>query len=154
MNGIEQEINVLKYVTPVRFADDIVIVARTNEQLDAAKEVVIKFLEPRGLQINESKTKTTTIEGDGITYLGYHIKEYPDITRAVRNASPEKTGIVISKPSKESIKAFKQKIKTIVKKNSKSSPGKLIMDLNPVIRGWANYYNAGGGWSMTKNKLG
>jgi len=135
MNGIEQEINELKFVTPIRFADDILIVARTNEQLEAAKEVVTKFLEPRGLQINGSKTKMTTIDGEGILYLGYHIKEYPDITRVGRNASPEKTGIVISKPSKESIKAFKQKIKSIVRSNSHSSKEKLIMDLNPVIRG-------------------
>jgi len=70
MNGIETQIRKIKFCTPVRFADDIIVLARTNEQLNNALELIKKFLEPRGLAINENKTVIANIE-TGFKYLGY-----------------------------------------------------------------------------------
>jgi len=70
MNGVETEIRKIKFCTPVRFADDIIVLARTNEQLNNALELNKKFLEPRGLIINENKTVIANIE-TGFKYLGY-----------------------------------------------------------------------------------
>ena len=53
MNGIEAEILKIKLCTPVRFADDIIVMARTNEQLENTLEQIKNFLKPRGLEINE-----------------------------------------------------------------------------------------------------
>jgi len=70
MNGVESEIRKVKFCTPIRFADDIIVLARTNEQLKNALELIKKFLEPRGLTINENKTVIANIE-NGFKYLGY-----------------------------------------------------------------------------------
>jgi RNA-directed DNA polymerase len=70
MNGIESEIRKVKFCTPVRFADDIIVLARTTEQLNEALELIKKFLVPRGLEINDNKTVIANIE-TGFKYLGY-----------------------------------------------------------------------------------
>jgi RNA-directed DNA polymerase len=70
MNGIEAEIMKIKFCSPIRFADDVLVLARTNEQLNNALELIKKFLEPRGLEINENKTVIAQIE-TGFKYLGY-----------------------------------------------------------------------------------
>jgi RNA-directed DNA polymerase len=70
MNGIESEIRKIKFCTPVRFADDIIVLARTDEQLNNALELIKKFLKPRGLEINDNKTVIANIE-TGFKFLGY-----------------------------------------------------------------------------------
>jgi RNA-directed DNA polymerase len=152
MNGIESQINDIKFCTPIRFADDIIVLARTNEQLDNALELIKKFLEPRGLEINENKTVIANIE-TGFKYLGYWIREYVDITRQGKKGYGGKKGIVLIKPSNEAVKSIKQKIKALTKKYANASAGILIQKLNPVLRGWSNYFN-GGTWTEVKNKLG
>jgi len=144
MNGIESEILKTKYCSPVRYADDILVLARTTEQLNIALEAIKKFLIPRGLIINESKTVIAKIE-DGFNYLGYNIREYEDESRQGKKGYGDKKGIVIVKPGLETVKSIKQKIKAITIKYAKCSAAVLIMKLNPILRGWANYFNAGGG---------
>jgi hypothetical protein len=41
------------------------------------------------------------------------------------------------------VKSVKQKVKTIVKNYTNSSAATLINKLNPILRGWANYFNSG-----------
>lgn len=152
MNGVESEIRKVKFCTPIRFADDIIVLARTNEQLKNALELIKKFLEPRGLTINENKTVIANIE-NGFKYLGYWIREYADVTRQGKKGYGDKKGIVLIKPSSEAIKSIKQKIKALTKKYANANAAILIKQLNPVIRGWANYFNSGA-WTSVKNKLG
>jgi RNA-directed DNA polymerase len=76
LNGIEPEILKVKGAYPVRFADDIIVFGDNDEQLIEIKEIIIEFLKPRGLVLNEDKTIMTTID-KGVKYLGYFIKEYP-----------------------------------------------------------------------------
>jgi len=144
MNGIEKEVLKVRYCTPVRYADDMLVLARTSEQLNEALDLIEKFLNPRGLKINKEKTIIAKIE-TGFKYLGYFIREYEDITRQGKKGYGGKKGIVIVKPSSESITSVKQKVKAITKKYANATAGILIKELNPVIRGWANYFNAGGG---------
>ncbi len=46
-------------------------------------------------------------------------------------------------PDKKSIKCFKEKVKSILKRNQNSSPYKVINILNPLLRKWSNYYSVG-----------
>jgi RNA-directed DNA polymerase len=134
LNGIDAEVKKIKYCTPVRFADDILVLARTNEQLLNALENIKKFIEPRGLSINDQKTVITTIE-TGFDYLGYNIREYKDDSRTGKKGFGLKQGIVICKPSKKSVARFKLDIREIIIKNVHTSAGMLIMKLNPLISG-------------------
>ncbi|NWF65967.1 MAG: hypothetical protein HXX81_00695 [Campylobacterales bacterium] len=47
---------------------------------------------------------------------------------------------MIVKPTKDGIKSFKSKIKQMFKKYNSSPLSLLILKLNPLLRGWANYY--------------
>ena len=118
------------YYTPminlVRYADDFIITGESKELLENhVKPLVIEFLQARGLTLSEEKTKITHIE-EGFDFLGFNIRKYK--------------GKFITKPSKKSRKRFLDKVREIVDKNKSSKQQSLIRLLNPVIRGWANYY--------------
>jgi len=118
------------YYTPminlVRYADDFIITGVSKELLEnQVKPLVIEFLQARGLTLSEEKTKITHIE-EGFDFLGFNIRKY--------------NGKYISKPSKKSRKRFLDKVREIVDKNKSAKQQSLIRLLNPVIRGWANYY--------------
>ena len=84
-----------------------------------------------GIELSNEKTHITDIY-DGFNFLGCNIRKYRI------NETKSKTLI---KPSKDSIKSIKLKIKDIIKSYGSASQEILIGKLNPIIRGWANYHN-------------
>lgn len=118
------------YYTPminlVRYADDFIITGVSKELLEnQVKPLIIEFLQARGLTLSEEKTKITHIE-EGFDFLGFNLRKYK--------------GKFIMKPSKKSRKRFLDKVREIVDKNKSTKQQSLIRLLNPVIKGWANYY--------------
>ncbi len=112
-------------VNLVRYADDFIITGKTRELLqDEVKPFVQHFLRERGLELSWKKTKVTYIQ-DGFDFLGQNIRKYNDK--------------LLIKPSKASIKSFLKKIRTLIKSNKQATTEDLIIKLNPIIRGWANY---------------
>lgn len=139
MNGIETEIlkmneNSKMKAFPVIYADDIIVFGTTREEVEKAKEVIQIFLKPRGLEINEGKTKIVPIEV-GTDMLGFNLREYEDITRTKNPKMKTKKGIVLTKPSKKSIENFRTKISEVLDKHKKSTAQTVIVALNPIIRG-------------------
>ena len=59
----------------VRYADDMTITAETKEDIEAIVPIIEEWLQPRGLELNQDKTKITHIE-DGINFLGFHIRQF------------------------------------------------------------------------------
>lgn len=88
-------------------------------------------MEKMGVELSNKKTRITDIYV-GFDFLGCNIRKYRI------NETKSKTLI---KPSKESIKSIKSKVKDIIKSHNGASQEVLIGKLNPVIRGWANYHN-------------
>lgn len=81
MNGIEKAIMAKdKTVFPIRFADDIMLFGNTKEAVEKMKEVIIDFLKPRGMALNQEKTEVAEIN-KGMDLLGYTIREFKDHTR-------------------------------------------------------------------------
>lgn len=134
MNGVENEIMKVKQTFPIRFADDIMVFSNERSNLEKVIKIINDFLKPRGLEINEAKTEIKPIE-IGVDFLGYNIREYPDQTRVGIKGKPHKKGIILIKPSKKRIEGFKLKIKNIIKELKYVSAGRLIVKLNPIIRG-------------------
>jgi RNA-directed DNA polymerase len=113
-------------VNLVRFADDFIITGSSQQLLnDEVKPLVKAFLKERGLELSEEKTCITHIE-TGFDFLGQNIRKY--------NGKP------LTKPSTKNVKAFLKKVRSIIKTNKAASAGHLILQLNPVIQGWANYH--------------
>lgn len=110
----------------IRYADDFVITGSSKEFLqNKVKPAIVAFLQERGLELSENKTKTTHI-GDGFDFLSFNIRKYD--------------GKLLIKPSKECVLSFLRKIRELIKTNKTISADALIRILNSKIRGWVNYY--------------
>ena len=86
---------------------------------------VEQFMSTRGLELSEEKTRIAHIE-EGFDFLGQNVRKY--------------NGKLLIKPSKQNVKAFLGKIRGVVKGNKTAHQRNLILLLNPIIRGWAQYH--------------
>lgn len=109
----------------VRYADDFVVTTPTREIAEEVKSLISDFLAKRGLTLSESKTKITHIN-DGFDFLGINIRKYK--------------GVLLMKPSKESVKKITRKIGLVLLKAAAWNQDKVIQKLNPIIIGWTNYH--------------
>jgi len=115
-----------KQVNLVRYADDFIITGISQEVLEEeVKPLVTAFLQQRGLELSEEKTRITHIE-EGFDFLGQHVRKY--------------NGKLLITPSKKNVKAFLADIRKVIKDNKEATTYWLITTLNPKIRGWANYH--------------
>ena len=113
----------------VRYADDFMITGASKELLEKeAKPLVTAFLQERGLELSQEKTKITHIE-DGFDFLGQHIRQY--------------NGKVLIKPSKKHVHPFLTDIRKVIKGHKQVKTVALINMLNPKLRGWALYHRHG-----------
>jgi RNA-directed DNA polymerase len=114
-------------VNLIRYADDFVITGRTKELLEEeVKSLVEQFLRERGLELSSTKTVITHVKS-GFDFLGQNVRRYP-------------SGKLLIKPSKKNIKTFLDGIRRTIKAALGMSAADLIKELNPEIRGWANYH--------------
>jgi len=120
----------------VRYADDFVVFGKTEEALNGeARRIIRDFLKERGLNLNEEKTKTTTLQA-GFTFLGFTFREYPDVKRA----KGTKQGIFLATPQKEKVQGLLMKTKKVIREHKSMPLHLLIISLNYLLRGWAEYY--------------
>lgn len=117
----------------VRYADDFVITATSRRMQEGPiKKVVNEFLEKRGLQLSEEKTKITNVK-KGFDFVGLNFRIYPF------EKGPGGY-ILLIKPAKANIQRLKEKIKNVVKRAKDWDAVEQISKLNPILMGWANYY--------------
>jgi RNA-directed DNA polymerase len=114
-------------VNLIRYADDFVITGKSRELLEGGvKPLVEQFLKERGLELSPTKTLITQVT-NGFDFLGQNVRRYPN-------------GKLLIKPSKKNIKTFLDGIRRTIKAALGMSAADLIKELNPKIRGWANYH--------------
>src|SRR6266481_1683011 len=114
-------------VNLIRYADDFIITGRTKELLAGEiKPLVEQFLRKRGLELSPTKTVVTQVT-QGFDFLGQNVRRYPN-------------GKLLIKPSKKNVKRFLAGIRETIKAALGKSAADLINELNPKIRGWANYH--------------
>ena len=109
-----------------RYADDCVIVVKSEKAANRVMESITKFIEKKlGLKVNVEKSKVA--RPHQIKYLGFGFYY-------------TKTGIIKPKPHLKSIQKFKRKLKQLTKRSLSISLDKRFVKLNQVIRGWINYF--------------
>ena len=114
----------------IRYADDFVITSKSKDLLQGeVQPLVEQFLQQRGLKLSPTKTVITHVE-KGFDFLGQNVRRYPD-------------GKLRIKPSKKNVKTFLVGIRATIKAGLGMSAADLIDQLNPKIRGWANYHRHG-----------
>lgn len=123
-----------------RFADDFVCTGNTQTILEErVKPAIAEFLKERGLQFKDSKTQIVNIE-DGFDFLGFTIQHKPwnyKLNRNKKGQLPPKT-ILIVKPRLQKVMGLKDSIRRIVVPNRPIES--IIRDLNPILRGWSEYF--------------
>jgi group II intron reverse transcriptase/maturase len=130
LNGIEKlhsyRLPNGKSVQPsIRYADDMVIVLRPEDNAIEILERISQFLVTKGMTVSEKKTRITA-STDGFDFLGWHFRV-------------QSNGKFRCTPSVENFKKFRQKIKAIV--NCSNYGAKVKAEkLAPIVRGWRNYH--------------
>ena len=109
----------------IRYADDMVIILRPQDDAQEILDKISQFLAERGMKVSEKKTKLTAAT-DGFDFLGWHFK--------VQN-----NGKFRCVPSVDNFKAFRKKVKAIVNCSNYGATTK-AEKLAPVVRGWRNYH--------------
>ena len=129
----------------IRFADDFVVIHEDLDILKALQEQAEIWLAGMGLRLKPSKThiRHTLYEHEGpagFDFLGFTVRQLPAAkyrTRTYRGKPGFKT---IIRPSEKAQKRHLLKLKDKIRSHRGNSQAALVSALNPVIRGWANYY--------------
>ena len=126
LHGLE---NYIKSTNPklgvVRYADDFIVTARDKESLEIAQVQIQQWLSERGLELNSEKTIITSLE-NGFDFLGFNHRHYK--------------GKLLIKPSKKKVLDFCKRIGKEIKALNGAEQEVVIKKLNPILRGFANYY--------------
>ena len=124
-----------------RYADDWVITCKTAAEaraaLDAAKQILIKL----GVQLHPQKTRIVNVQ-HGFEFLGYKIKrgKRPLSLPANKIRSGVRSGDLYAIPKEKSIQRFMDQVRHRTKRRVPLDTEALIKGLNPLIRGWGNYF--------------
>ena len=129
LDGLESKLNKRfgnkrpsQNVNIIRYADDFVITGRTKELLEnEVMPIIESHLKERGLELSAEKTKITNI-GTGFDFLGWNFRKY--------------NGKLLIKPSKKNVLWFLTKIRDLIDSNKQTKTSNLIVQLNPIIRGF------------------
>jgi RNA-directed DNA polymerase len=120
----------------VRYADDfVVMVAGGRRDAEALWDEVTAVLAPMGLRLSEEKTRVVHID-EGFDFLGWHIHR-----RAWRSRSGKRA--VYTYPSKKALASIVDQVRALTRRGLHRTLADLLRRLNPVLRGWCNYFRHG-----------
>ena len=120
----------------VRYADDFVIMIHgTRDDAEALWDEVTTILEPMGLRLSPEKTRICHID-EGFDFLGWHIQRRNWQGRTGKKA-------IYTYPSKKSLASIVDKVRSITRRSQHRKLAVLLRRLNPVLRGWCNYFRHG-----------
>ena len=134
--GITYE-NQTKY-TLCRYADDFVVMCHTKQDAENVRTLLSDYLSERGLTLADDKTKITHVE-EGFDFLGFNVRRY-NVTIFEKGQQPRPGKKLLIKPSKDSVKTLKVKIKDEFARARGANAQALIGRLNPIVTGTANFW--------------
>jgi RNA-directed DNA polymerase len=128
----------------VRYADDFVVLCRTEEEARAAEAKAREVLASLGLELHPDKTKVVDLRDgrEGFDFLGAHFRARASgklLERGIRRYYLHRW------PSARAMKSIRAKVKAKTGRNRTgvSDIREVIADLNPLLRGWGNYFRTG-----------
>lgn len=106
----------------VRYADDQIILVKSEEAAKRVERSITDYIETR-MKLKVNREKSRICEPWELNFLGHNIHKDGGL------------GV-----SRESLLRFKAKLRRITRRNKGVSLEQLIQGLNPVLRGWLNYF--------------
>jgi group II intron reverse transcriptase/maturase len=125
----------------MRYADDFVVMCKTQSQVNEAKRRVDEVMARLGLTLHPEKTRVVRLNWgkEGFTFLGHAIRKRRSIQRNPRWHFMQRW------PSPKAVKRIRARIHelTDVSRAGTSDVKNIIAKLTPVLRGWGNYFRTG-----------
>ena len=124
-----------------RWADDWVVTCRTRAEAENALSRAVRILETLGVALNREKTRIVHI-AHGFEFLGYKIQRGKGRYKLSRERIKSKLNRhnLYAIPTQKSLDRFKDQIRSLTKRRIPLRLGALVATINPIIRGWGNYY--------------
>jgi RNA-directed DNA polymerase len=119
----------------VRYADDVVILCRSESQAKRAMAEVRRLLGELELKVNETKTKLTHVrqgfEFQGFTYREGYSQRWHNWMR-------------VKYPRPQAMRKVRARVKDVIRKHPLGTPlREVIARVNATLRGWAGYFKIG-----------
>lgn len=121
--------------TIIRYADDFVVFCESRKDAQKSVDLLQRWMKYRVLSLSDEKTKIVHLK-EGFDFLGFNIRHY----QVTNTATGWK---LLIKPSKESMQKIRDKLRQVWQQHKSQNVDALIGKLNPIIRGWANYFRIG-----------
>jgi group II intron reverse transcriptase/maturase len=130
--------------TLVRYADDFVVICRTKRECEQAEARVRVILARLGLELHPEKTRRIELlDGkEGFDFLGCHL--HKRMSGRIWEREGRKLYYLHRWPSQRSMQRMRQRVKEMTPRaRCHDDIRDVINDLNPVLRGWGNYFRTG-----------
>jgi len=131
--------------TLVRYADDFVVMCRTKADCEEAERRVRIVLAKLKLELHPEKTRTVDLSWgkEGFDFLGCHL--HKRLSGPIWERKRQRVYYLHRWPSQRSMKRVRQRVHVLTDQrwNGVKDVKVLITNLNPVLRGWGNYFRTG-----------
>ena len=129
----------------VRYADDFVVMCSTRKAIEEAARRVRIVLQRLKLELHPEKTRQVDLSWgkQGFDFLGCHLRKR--LSGPIWVKEGRRVYFLQRCPSQRSMKRVRQRVKELTgrKRNGVKDIRVIIRDLNPVLRGWGNYFKSG-----------
>ncbi|PYX38266.1 MAG: group II intron reverse transcriptase/maturase, partial [Acidobacteria bacterium] len=124
-----------------RFADDWVVTCRSAAEARAAMDAARRILKQLGVELHPQKTRIVHVRY-GFEFLGYKIKCGWRKLYLPGNKirSQARQDALYAYPKEKSIRRFMDQVRERTKRTTPLRTEELIAGLNPLLRGWGEYY--------------
>jgi group II intron reverse transcriptase/maturase len=130
--------------TLVRYADDFVVICRTRSECERAEERIRVILGRLGLELHPEKTRRVDLfDGkEGFDFLGCELRKR--VSGPILEKSGRRLYFLQRRPSQRSMQRIRQRVRELTPRwRCHADLREVIADLNPVLRGWGNYFRTG-----------
>jgi group II intron reverse transcriptase/maturase len=130
--------------TLVRYADDFVVMCRTKKDCEQAEQRIRVILERLGLELHPDKTRRVELyDGkEGFDFLGCHL--HKRLSGRLLEQKGQRLYFLQRWPSQRSMQRIRQRVKALTPRSRCHADIRdVIADLNPVLRGWGEYFRTG-----------
>jgi RNA-directed DNA polymerase len=133
-----------QYGTLVRYADDFVVMTATKKACEQSEARIRVILERLGLELHSEKTRRIELyDGkEGFDFLGCHL--HKRLSGAIWERSRKRLYFLHRWPSQRAMKRIRQRVRELTLKGRCHTDIRQVIDsINPVLRGWGNYFRTG-----------
>jgi len=130
--------------TLVRYADDFVVMCRTAQDCERAEARIRVILQRLGLELHPEKTRRVELyDGkEGFDFLGCHL--HKRLSGRLWEKKRKRLYFLQRWPNRRSMQRVRQRVKELTPRSRCHADIRaVIADLNPVLRGWGNYFRTG-----------